>query len=134
LQCGGFVSFDGLREEADVRGIWLIVAVALVLWAGCAATPGDPIGKGWPDVTCHGGNARAMLDDIIAKATEDGRTDDVVPAATQCRDNHTGVTVYHCAKVTAAWALAQQAAAETDSGKKKELWDACLDELTHPPD
>jgi hypothetical protein len=93
--------------------------------------PPPPAGT-WPDVTCHSGNAKAMLDDIIAKAEAEGRAD-VAAKARECRDRHRGVSCYHCAKVTAAWCLAQQAVAEPDPNKKKELWDACLDELTHPP-
>ncbi len=110
-----------------MRGNWKMLVVALVLWAGCASTPGRPVG-GWPDVTCHGGNARAMLDEIVAKAEEKGRPD-VAQKALECRDNHTGVSTYHCAKVCAAWSMACKA---FDTGNPND-WQTCLEELTHPP-
>ena len=110
-----------------MRGRTQILGVFLILWAGCAATPGRPTGT-WPFVTCQGGNASAMLDEIEAKAIDKNRSD-VAQKARECRDAHTGVSTYHCAKVCAAWALACEAWETGDPG----LWQQCIEELTHPP-
>lgn len=115
-----------------MRGRTQILAVALVLWAGCAAVRTSPPTGTWPDVNCPAGNAMAMLNEIVALAEAAGRAD-VAAKARECLEQHTGVTCYHCAKVRAAWCKAQEAVAETDPAKKTIHWNTCLDELTHPP-
>jgi len=130
-----------------MRGTWLIVAVAAaLLWAGCAGTTkgeiqGVPQEGTWPHVECPPGSgitAALRLNEIIGWAQADGspKALEARLKAEECATAHTGVNDLHCQKVVSAWTHANQVA--MDPGlpphEKEQLWQACVDELTHGPD
>lgn len=128
-----------------MRGTWLIaLAAAALLWAGCKSKPQEtavPQEGVWPHVECPLGSgitAALRLDEIITWAQADGspKAMEARVQAEQCARDHTGVNEVHCREVFRAWTHANEVA--TNPGlpphEKEQLWQACVDELTHGPE
>jgi hypothetical protein len=125
-----------------VRGTWLIT-VAVLLWAGCKTQTqqGVPQEGVWPHVDCPAGSgipAEVRLDEITNWAQADGspKAMEARTKAEECARDHVGVNDEHRQEVFQAWTHAKEVA--TNPGlplpEKQQLWQACVDELTHGPE
>ncbi|MHC4816773.1 MAG: hypothetical protein ACYTF8_01760 [Planctomycetota bacterium] len=123
-----------------MRGNWkTMVVVSVALWFGCAAAPPEeypppPPPGTWANVECpmgSGTTAWERLRNIHDWAEADGgpMALEARDRAIACRDAHPTVNDFHRARVFAAWTHADQARVTGDPA----LWQACRDELTHPP-
>lgn len=127
-----------------MRGTWLItIAVAVLLLAGCKTPSQQGVAQEgmWPHVECPPGSgipAALRLDEIMNWAQADGspKALEARLKAEECGRDHVGVNETHCQEVFRAWSHANEVA--TNPGlpphEKEQLWQACVDELTHGPE
>ncbi|MHC4974340.1 MAG: hypothetical protein ACYTG3_18620 [Planctomycetota bacterium] len=129
-----------------MRGTWLIVAVAATLLvAGCAKSKPqiqEAAQEGaWPHIECPPGSgitAALRLNEIIgwAQADSSPKAMEARGKAEECARDHFGTRERHWELVFAAWTHANEVATNPalPPHRKQELWQACVDELTHGPD